>query len=766
MNDDLFSTNAGVPIFQTCRPVSSSALLPIQKYKREILYSVERHSVTIISGPTGSGKTTQIPQFLLEQGWAGIVCTQPRRIAAISMATRVAQEIGKGPLGGLIGYTVRFDNCTSSETICRYVTDGILFRECLYDPLLSKYSIIIIDEAHERSLHTDLLLSLLKKILIKRPELRIIISSATLQSDQFKTFFTFPKRDLHSGKRIYGPTLPSVQSEPDKTKTEESVPVAKKEEEAIAIEKFIPVERFEPAILRMSQRTFPVEIQYLLDGPDEFIENDEVIIDAVTRLVKQINSDDGPGDILVFLSGRAEIEKCHEILLSMNSEIEAKTLETEDENQEALLELFKSKKKTKTTSSTSTVKGRPLKLECFQLYAGLDKFDQLKIFEPSPPGTRKVILATNIAEASITIDGIVFVIDSGREKIKVWQAEECEEKMLLVPISKASAQQRSGRAGRTRPGKVFRLYTKKFFESEFLTSSIPDINLINFTPILLQLKMMGIVDTEKFDFLSKPSQRSVQCAEMELFELKATGKSIERKYSGENLPLNPFGREMAQLPLEPNIAHFFLKAAERQCPSEGAALAAMLTIQYSASSNSTFNFFIGNNLKMHRRFWVEEGDHMTLLSIFMSYLANSAESVKFCQKYGLNLKLLISVHRLYLSLLSYLSKVFKRSTVRSVSMSPDEISICLRKCLISAFPFNVIRSDELNSSYQHLHRPKSSQFHIHPTSVLFKRLPPLLLYSQMTETTKKFVRFTSIVEPEWLEEIHPDKYNYRRKNKM
>lgn len=721
--------------------IEKSNDLPIKRFKNEILYLIETNSVVIVVGPTGSGKTTQIPQFLLEQGWTGIACTQPRRLSAMAMASRVSQELGLGgEVGGIIGYSVRFDDSTSSRTLCRFITDGMLFRECLHDPLLSKYSVLIIDEAHERSLHTDLLLALIKKILQKRPDLRVIISSATIDAEAFKKYFTLPRIDSKSGKKIYGPLRQDITQE------------INYDFEPVAIKDYIPKERFEPKIISIEGRTFPVQVEFLSSGPcDRMIQNEDIIIDAVVRLIKEINETTGEdGDILVFLSGRSEIEKCHELLTSCKT-TSISTASSDDVSD--LMGLFNSKKQKK-------IKTSKFSLNILQLYAGMSSSDQLKVFDPSRPGIRKVILSTNIAEASITIDGIVHVIDSGRVKVRVFTGKE--DKMVIIPISKASADQRAGRAGRTRPGKAFRLYTKEFYDHKMSSHSIPDIQLTKLTPIILQLKAMCINNLLEFDFLSPLPLKNVKFALEDLWMLKALN------------PLNgalsdPFGKHMAQLPLEPELGHLFLKCCEFNSPREGAALAAMLTVQNNQNDVlSTFLLPKENNpnyAKFQRRFWVEEGDHLTLLNIFMSYLGNSDNSVKFCQKYGLNLKNLTTVHRLYSTLLKYLKEVFKKPIDRVVRLTTDEIRDCIRKALISAYPSNIVKSDEQRACYIGLSSSsKTESFHIHPNSVLFKRLPPLILYGQVVETTKKFLKFVTLIEADWLEEIHPQIYKQKCRN--
>jgi ATP-dependent RNA helicase DDX35 len=334
--------------------------------------------------------------------------------------------------------------------------------------------------------------------------------------------------------------------------------------------------------------------------------------------------------------------------------------------------------------------------------------------------------------------------------------------MVTIPISKASADQRAGRAGRTQPGKAFRLYTREFFESSQMPKhSVPDLQLVKLTPTILQLLAIHVKNVMEFDFLSPLPVRNVRFALEELNRLGALNPLT-------GALTDPFGKQMAQLPLEPELAHFFLRASvDFKCPREAAALAAMFTIQNSQNANDHQFFLSGDNyLKYQRRFWVEEGDHMTLLSVFMSFLAHADTSVKFCQKFGLNLKILNLAHRLYKNLLAYLGKVFGKPTERSGKLSIEEISVNLRKSLVSAYPLNVSKSDEPRACYLSLTSQNQSQQQlqfIHPMSVLFKRLPPLILYGSQVETTRKFLKFVTIIEADWLEEVHPKLYKQRRK---
>jgi ATP-dependent RNA helicase DDX35 len=356
--------------------------LPVYKYRTEILYLVENHATTIIVGETGSGKTTQIPQYLKEAGWAEggrvIACTQPRRLAVQAVSARVAEEMGVN-LGEEVGYTIRFeDHTTSGVTSVKFLTDGVLIREMMEDPLLTKYSVIMIDEAHERSISTDILLGLLKKIQRRRPELRLIISSATIEAKTMSNFF-------NSSKKRHAP------------------------------EGSTPGPKLEPAILSVEGRGFSVKIHYVEEPVSDYIR-------SVVSTILLINEREPPGDVLVFLTGQEDIETAIKLL-----EEEA---HSNQKNSSGLLPL--------------------------PLYSGLSRSEQELIFTPTPRGKRKVILSTNIAETSLTLEGVVYVIDSGFSKQKFYNPISDIESLVVAPISKASARQRSGRAGRVRPGKCYR----------------------------------------------------------------------------------------------------------------------------------------------------------------------------------------------------------------------------------------------------------------------------------------------------------------------
>lgn len=505
-------------------------MLPIEQFREQVLYLIESNAVSIVVASTGSGKTTKIPQFLLQQGWSGIVCTQPRRMTTIASATRVASEVGC-TLGREVGYCVRFDDCTSEGTRLRFMTDGMLLRECLHDPLLSRYSVVIIDEAHERSLHSDLLLAVVKKIMKRRPELKVIVSSATIDAEAFARFFRGPK--------VYGPQ----REEPEQQKV---------------------------GIISIDAPRFPVKIHFLENT--DYIKDESSVVDATCRLIEEINCKEGVGDILVFLAGRSEIEACYARLMESNGEAEIMDS----------MRFFKRKKTANPSELNEKLTILPL-----QLFAGFG--EEEAVHKMAPPGRRKVILSTNVAEASVTIDGVKFVIDTGRMKIRFWDPHLGFERLCTVPISKASARQRAGRAGRTAPGSVYRLYSQEVYQNSMPRASIPDLHLSNLTPTVLQLKALGIGRIEEFEFLSVPPIGNIRAAEEELKRLGAL------EFSKDSLALaltDPLGKQMAQLPLQPGLAKTLLIASSLfKCGKEAAAMAAMMTIQMqnTADQNCFFN---------------------------------------------------------------------------------------------------------------------------------------------------------------------------------
>ncbi|KAI4689919.1 uncharacterized protein J4E84_004100 [Alternaria hordeiaustralica] len=652
------------------------ALLPIAQLKDQLLYTIETYPVTIVVGETGSGKTTQIPKFLLEAGWCNggkqIAITQPRRIACTSVAARVAEELGT-PLGQQVGYSIRFEDVTSAATQVKFVTDGLLLREMLVDPLLSRYSVIMVDEAHERSLSSDILLSLLKKVLRKREDLRVVVSSATLEAERFLDFF-----NPDDGEKVHG-----------KSKEEFGY------------------------IIGIEGRTYPVEIQYLQEPTNDYVE-------AAIDTVMKIHEHESEGDILVFLTGREEIDDAIDKLGDRIADM-----------------------------SSSKQKLMPL-----PLYAGLPTEDQNLIFTKPPQDTRRVVFSTNISEASLTIDGIVFVVDSGYVKLRAYNASLGIENLAVVPVSKASATQRAGRAGRTRPGKCFRLYPESVYES-LEEATFPELARSNLAPVILQLLNLGITNVVRFDYLSPPPSALVTRALDLLFSLGALDAHARLT--------KPLGTRMAELPLEPMLARALLKAAEPEfgCLSEMLTIAAMMTLQGNA-----FVSHDGGKKQLdaaRRKFAVAEGDHLTLYNVYEAFVKAGMGNTSWCHSNSLNHKSLVKAVSVRKQLAAYLDRfgvkenVLASSGVLRVGGTP--LAERVRRCLTTGFFAHAARM-KADGTFTTV--DGKTTLWPHPTSVFFTRKADWVIYTEIQSTRDKiYIRDLSTVEMGWLTEYAPEFYKIK-----
>ncbi|KAI8998955.1 P-loop containing nucleoside triphosphate hydrolase protein, partial [Trametes punicea] len=605
----------------------------------------------------------ELPQFLYESGWAAdgnrIACTQPRRVAATSVANRVAAEVGT-TLGDEVGYTIRFEDVSDKErTRIIYMTDGMLFRETLIDPLLSRYSVIMIDEAHERSIYTDLLLGVLKKIRRKRPSLRLIVSSATLDAAAFLEYFV-------SGDSADEATI----------------------------------------------------VAYLQEPIPDYVQK-------AAEVVWGIHLQQTPGDILVFLSGRDEIDRCLELLSEM--------LPTWVHPIHCIC--------------LSRLMGASLprnakRLELLALHAGLTTEEQLRVFEPAERGSRKVIISTNIAEASVTIEGIRFVVDSGFVKIRTYNPSTAMSSLVTTAVSQGSATQRAGRAGRTAPGICYRLYTEETFEKLQL-STPPEITRTDLTTPILQLKSLGIDDLMKFEWVSSPPAESV---------LRALEGLVHAGMIDEDGRLTVIGEKVAECPVEVNIARMLFASKDHKCGEEILTIAAMTTIQ---------DIFVipegaaGALAELERRkFTAEEGDHLTLLNVFFVLAYNAfvryGRSSSWCKAHALSFRAMSRA----LSIRSQLKKYMQRFGLPLESCEGDAKR--LRKCLVTGYWRNVARWNP-DGTYRAVRG--NTILHVHPHSVLFTRKPRSgwVIFHEMEETKKTQIRILTEIEPDWLLE-HGHKY--------
>ncbi|KAF7512394.1 hypothetical protein GJ744_001329 [Endocarpon pusillum] len=646
-----------------------SSLLPIARHRQSLLYAVEQFPVLIVIGQTGSGKTTQLPQFLEEAGWSGngkvIGVTQPRRVAAVTVATRVAEEM-RCNVGEEVGYSIRFEDKTSAKTRIKFLTDGLLLREALMDPLLSRYSVIMVDEAHERSLSTDVLLGVLKKIKKKRPDLRIIVSSATLQAKEMASFFA-NEGDTDSECRI------------------------------ISIE----------------GRAFPVDILYLERPAEDYVEK-------AVQVAFDVHKNEANGDILVFLSGREEIETAIQLLSEQAAEIHPKA--------QALLPV--------------------------PLYAGLTTDEQMYVFEPAPDNTRKIVFSTNIAEASVTIDGIAYVIDAGFVKLRAYNPQTGIDTLTAVPVSKASATQRAGRAGRTKPGKCYRLYTEAAF-SRLPESTVPEIQRSDLAPIVLQLKALGIDNIVRFNFITSPPSRLVTRALELLYSLGAVDDYAKLT--------KPLGTRMAELSLEPMMAKVLLSAPGFGCLSEILSIAAMTSLQ-----GSVWFHHDGGRKAMpasRHKFAVDEGDHLTLLNVYQAFLTKGRKDSKWCRDNHLNHKSMLRAVSIRTQLKRYLER-FGLSVDESLNSNgmqskqgAAEKAKQIGKCLTAGYFAHAARMQP-DGTFKSV--SGGLTMHAHPTSLMFNRKADFVIFHEILETSNKiFIRDITKIERSWLLEYAPEYYKVK-----
>ena len=635
------------------------ALLPISSCQHQILKLVEENKVMVIVGETGSGKTTQITQMLLHGGFAkkgAIACTQPRRVAAMSVARRVAEEMGTR-LGHKVGYSIRFDDCTSAETKIKYCTDGMLLRECLIDPSLSRYQVVLVDEAHERTVQTDVLLGLLKGVVKKRgDDFRLIVMSATLDASKFVSYFPGAK-----AAKVLG-------------------------------------------------RTHPISLYYTAMPEDSYL-------DAAFNCSLQIHHEEGPGDILVFLTGQDEIESMQKMIEDASLNLKKKSLAGLASDQGA------------------PKRERPEALSVVSIYASMPPEQQMRVFESAPDGVRKVILATNIAETSITINNVRFVVDTGFVKARDYNAKLGADSLQVVPVSQAQARQRSGRAGREAPGKAFRLYTERAF-LELQPMTLPEIQRSNLGSVMLQLKAMGIHDVLNFDFLDPPPGPAV-IRSLELLHslgaLDDSGKLTEE-----------VGKRMSRLPVEPQFAKVLLSSCRMHCSLEAIQVVAMV---------SADNIFFCPREKREQanaarlKFTNKDGDHLTMLNVVRAFIqVPRKERVAWCSDNFLNVRSLSKAVDICEQLQSQL-----RQLDLPISSCGDNLDH-IRKALITGLFMNAARMQP-DGGFKVL--ATGQMVFIHPSSVLCGKKPECIVFSELVRTNKAYAREVTALEVPWLVETCP-----------
>ncbi|KAG5465151.1 hypothetical protein LSCM4_00604 [Leishmania orientalis] len=689
---------------------SSRRELPVTEARTSIVRMIRKNQAVIIVGETGSGKTTQIPQYvwddiLSQRPGAGLVgCTQPRRVAAVSIARHVAQQRG-GKVGGEVAYAVRFDDTCTDATRIKFLTDGILLREIQADPMLSKYGCIILDEAHERTLHGDVLFGLLKAIARKREDsLKIVVMSATLNAEHFSKFW------------------------------------------------------WDAPIGVVHGRMFPVTILHTVEPQADYVE-------AAISTILLIHHTEPPGDVLCFLTGQEEVEDAKRILL------ERMKLLPNDVPDFSVL----------------------------TLYAAMPYEQQLLVFEPSQHGQRKVILATNIAETSITVEGIRYVVDSGVVKAKYYNSKSGMEALTEVDISRAQATQRTGRAGRVAAGKCYRLYTANAFEN-LSENTIPEIRRSSLLSVVLQMKSLNIHDILSFEFMDMPQPRSVAKAEETLMLLRALDKTGH---------ITALGGRLTDFPIEPMPAMVLLAAKALGVAREAVVVIAMASTENLFLTSREFKEAAD---RCRATFAKSAGDHATLLNIYQAYRRSPRDQRKtWCESNSMSHRQMLKVEDIITQLQSILeeksdseliAKILPASLqhlrvdhdVVSASLplkwprgesggEADDLLVrynqmrhgdgvpshggaerkgkpldaeLLRRALCFGYFLNAAFYNAKLGMYQTI--VGQLPVHIHPSSVLFshRQKPALVIFNSVVRTTKRYMKDISVVREEWLQEAAPE----------
>lgn len=614
--------------------------LPIYSVREDLVNIVRENRVVIIVGETGSGKTTQLTQYLHEQGYTRygtIGCTQPRRVAAVSVAKRVSEEVGC-KLGETVGYAIRFEDCTSRSTLIKYMTDGVLLRESLNEPDLDQYSVIIMDEAHERSLHTDVLFGILKKVAARRRDMKLIITSATMNAEKFSDFF--------GGVPIF----------------------------------IIP------------GRAFQVDIHFSKTPVDDYV-------DAAVKQALAVHLQQPPGDLLIFMTGQEDImATC--VLLN-----------------ERILEL----------------EGSAPPLKVLPIYSQLPSENQAKIFEKSD--VRKCVVATNIAETSLTVDGVRYVIDSGFCKLKVYNPKIGMDALQVTPISQANANQRSGRAGRTGPGVCYRLYTDTIYREELLDNNIPEIQRTNLANVVLLLKSLHIDNLLEFDFMDPPPQDNILNSMYQLWILGALD------HTGS---LTMLGAKMVEFPLDPPLSKMLLEAERCHCAAEVLTIVSMLSVpsvfyrpkDKEAEADSA-----------REKFFVPESDHLTLLNVYTQW-KNNGYRTDWANAHFIHIKALRKVREVRAQLLDIMSA--QKIQCESCGQNWELV----RKVICSGYFHN---SAKIKSIGEYVNLRTGIPCVLHPSSALFSLgyTPDYIVYHELTMTSREYMQYVTAVDPYWLAEMGP-----------
>ncbi len=650
--------------------ISYPAELPVSARRDDIAAAIRDHQVVIVAGETGSGKTTQLPKICLELGrgagpanGGGLIGhTQPRRIAARSVAERIAEELGT-ELGDVVGYQVRFTDRTSKAGRIKLMTDGILLAELQRDRDLRKYDTIIIDEAHERSLNIDFLLGYLRRLLPRRPDLKVIITSATIDVDRFAAHFRAP-------------------------------------------------------VVEVSGRTYPVDIRYrpLLELPEDDEDGEPVQRDQTEAIIEAVRelSIDGPGDVLVFLPGEREIRDTADAFDALKSD----------------------------------------RLEIVPLYSRLSAADQHKVFSSHPSTVRRVVLATNVAETSLTVPGIRYVVDTGVARISRYSVRTKVQRLPIEPISQASANQRSGRCGRVADGIAIRLYSEEDFEGRPAFTD-PEILRTNLASVILQMASLRLGDIARFPFVEPPDRRNVTAGVQLLEELGAVSTAAEGR---PGVRLTKVGQRLARLPIDPRLGRMIIEAERLGCVRDVLVIAAALSIQDPRERPEEHR---PQADQLHARFKHESSDFLTWLNLWRHIkeqqreLSSSAFR-RMCKREFLNY-MRIREWQDYESQLRQVAKEMKLE-VGQPSDTPDEDGI--HQALLSGLLSHIGALEERDKAKPGERRPmreyvgaRNARFAVFPGSVLKGRNPAFLMSAELVETSRLWARQNAAIKPEWAERL-------------
>ena len=623
------------------------AQLPIESARGEIIQALKNNQVVIVVGETGSGKTTRLPVYLYQEGMnktGRIGISEPRKVATTSVAHFVAKQLGS-QMGGVVGYQIRFDTQADQKTDMLFMTDGILLRRFQKDPLVREFSVLMIDEAHERSGNIDFVLGLAKQALLARSDFHVVIASATIDAEKFSRYFN------------------------------------------------------NAPIVKASGRLYPVSVTYL---EREVHMSDErgrfsvrPMVEAAAKLVLDIHKSGKEGDVLVFMPGKDEIRMASEILAG----------------------------------------ARYNDVMILPVHAGMDPEDQNKIFADYP-GKRKIVIATNIAETSITIDGVVFVVDTGLIKQKNFHPQYGIESLDLVSHSRSGCDQRAGRAGRTQSGFCYRLYTEASYKAR-PEYSVPEILRVSLAGVVLTMEDIGI-DPMKFEFIDQPDRMVLAEAYETLIALGA----IEKGKKG----LTEVGRRMAKLPLDPTIARMVLEAQKHGCVQQIVAIASMLSAQNILARPRDKELEAD---RAHKEFVDAYSDAITLLKVWQAYRAHKGDLRIWCREKFVNSRAMVEA----VSVCDQLCEILEQSGVEITSNDDENV---VRKSVVAGFIFNLMFSRGMHDYHRILREGGDMlSVNIHPGSALFSLGPSLLVAASVVKTSRTFARVCTKVDLPWLKEFLP-----------